>query len=182
MFEKRHVWRSWTLTWTMCALLLFPGIYRAQSPAEYQLKAAHLMNFPKFIEWPSTIFEFPGSPIVICILGDDPFGRDLDQLVAGESVNGRKITVQRIQRAPAPKSCQVLFFGKKVRDVPAILSNLGPGVLTVSDRDGFLAEGGMIALVIEDQHVRFDVNQAAAVKASVIINAKMLKVARSVVR
>ena len=81
----------------------------ADEPLEYQVKAAFLLNFTKFIDWPAAAFATPDSPISICILGDDPFGQTLDEIVEGEVVNGRKVIVQRIKRAPPPKSCQVLF-------------------------------------------------------------------------
>jgi hypothetical protein len=77
----------------------------------------------------------------------------------------------------------VLFISKSEKDVPAVLAAVGPGVLTVSDRDRFLLEGGMIALVVDNQqHVKFDINQRAALRASLMMNARMLKVARSVQR
>jgi len=125
-------------------------------------------------------FEKPDAPLEICILGDDPFGSAIDHLVEGETVNGHKLAVERLRRAPTPKSCQVLFISKSEKDASGIVAGLGPGVLTVSDRDGFLREGGMIAFVIEDRHVRFDISQRAAVRASLTINARMLNVARSV--
>jgi len=162
-------------------LLVVPsGLLAAEGPSEYQVEAAFLLNFTKFIEWPSVAFEKPDAPLEICILGDDPFGSAIDHLVEGETVNGHKLAVERLRRAPTPKSCQVLFISKSEKDASGIVAGLGPGVLTVSDRDGFLREGGMIAFVIEDRHVRFDISQRAAVRASLTINARMLNVARSV--
>lgn len=157
----------------------FSALAADQTP-EYAVKAAFLLNFTKFIEWPAAAFESSGSPLCMCILGDDPFGSVLDQLVQDESVNGRKLVVQRIRRQPRPKSCQVLFISKLEKDIPEILAGLESGVLTVSDRDGFLREGGMIAFVIENRHVRFDINQRAAVSARLALSARLLSVARSV--
>ena len=158
------------------------SVEAAQGPSEYQVKAAFLMNFTRFVDWPASAFESPASPLTICILGDNPFGTDLDQLVEGETVKGRRIVVERLRRPPGPRSCQVLFVSKAEKEISALLTGLGPGVLTVSDRDRFLLDGGMIALVIEGQHVRFEVNQRAAVKASLTISALMLNVARFVQR
>ena len=152
----------------------------AEPKLEYEVKAAFLLNFTKFVEWPAAAFEKPDSPLTVCILGDDPFGRTLDQLVEGERVNGRKLAVERIRRHPRPKSCQVLFVARSEKEVPAILSEIGPGVLTVGDREGFLREGGIIAFVIEGRHVRFDINQRAASGASLTISSRLLNVARSV--
>jgi hypothetical protein len=149
---------------------------------EYQVKAAYVLNFTKFVEWSPAAFASPESPLTICILGEDPFGRVLDQLVEGERVNGRRLAVQRLRSVPGPKQCQVLFISKSEKDVPEIVSVLEPGVLTVADREGFLREGGVIAFVIEDRHVRFDISQRAASNASLSIDARLLNVARSVSR
>lgn len=147
---------------------------------EYQVKAVFLLNFTKFIEWPAAAFERPESPVTICILGEDPFGAALSQVVSGEVVNGRKVAVQRIKHVPAPKSCQVLFVGRPEGPAGKSLPDLGPGVLTVGEGESFEREGGMIAFIIENRRVRFDVNQAAAGRAGLKISSKLLSVAREV--
>jgi hypothetical protein len=159
---------------------VFPNLLNAQGPSEYQVKAAFLLNFTKFVEWPASAFENSGSPLTICIFGNDPFGKDIDQLLEGETVKGRRLAVERLRRAPAPKSCQVLFFSRSEKDISKIMTGLGPGVLTVSDRDRFLLEGGMIALLIDDSRVRFDISQRTAIRASLMMNARLLNVARTV--
>jgi hypothetical protein len=152
----------------------------AHQPSEYQVKAAFLLNFTKFVEWPAAAFTDARSPITICILGDDPFNGLLDRLVQGESVNGRKIGVQHIRRTPRPKSCQVLFIGGSEKSVASILEDAGAGVLTVGEGRGFLEDGGIIAFVTAERHVRFDINQRGALKASLTLSARLLNVARSV--
>jgi hypothetical protein len=167
------------------ALGMAAGLCRssvAQVPSEYQVKAAFLLNFMKFVGWPVSAFDSPNAPLSICILGDDPFGSDIDQVVGGEIIGGRPVTVERLRRPPIPRSCRVLFIGRTEKDVATVLAGLGAGVLTVSDRDRFLQEGGMIAFVLEDRRVRFDVNQNAAARASLTMNALMLAVARTVQR
>lgn len=151
----------------------------ADQSLEYQVKAAFLMNFVKFVEWPASTFREPDSPISICILGEDPFGKALDQLIAGESVNGRKVTVERVKRTP-PKNCQVLFLSRAERAIDKTLPSLGPGVLTVGEGDNFVREGGMIGFIIENRRVRFDINRSAAEKAELKLSSKLLSVARSV--
>jgi YfiR/HmsC-like len=170
--------------WITFAMLAFTG---APSPAqtsgqlsEYDVKAAFLLNFARFVTWPSSAFADPHSPFAICILGNDPFDGTLDQLVAGESVEDRKVTVQRLKAPPPPKACQILFISSSERDVPGILEGLGPGVLTVSEQPDFLRAGGIIRFAIEDRHVRFDINQRAAANAALTLSARLLGVARSV--
>ena len=152
----------------------------ADESLEYQVKSAFLLNFTKFVEWPSAAFEAPDSPIAICILGEDPFGATLDQIVAGEVVNSRKVTVVRIKRAPAPKACQVLFLGRPEKEIASLLPSLEDGVLTVGEGESFIRDGGMIAFVIENRRVRFSANQLAAERAGLKISARLLNVARSV--
>src|SRR5436305_9950672 len=118
--------RSSALSFVLClsaSLCSFPPrCAAAEARPEYEVKAAFLLNFPKFIEWPASAFERSDSPLAICIIGDDPFGGTLDQLVENEVVGGRKISLQRIRRPPAPKSCQVLFIGKSENDVRGLLA------------------------------------------------------------
>ena len=102
--------------------------------------------------------------------------------MAGESAEGRKIVVQRIRSIPKPRSCQVLFISRSEKDVRNILSGLGPGVLTVSDHENFLHEGGMIEFILVDRHVRFDINQRVAVNGALSISARLLNVARAVTK
>jgi len=152
----------------------------ADEPLEYQVRAAFLLNFTKFVEWPASAFAQPDAPVTICVLGDDPFGQTLDEIVAGEVVSDRKVVAERIRRAPAPRSCQVLFAGKSEKAIARVLSGLGPGVLTVGEAESFLRDGGMIAFVIENRRVRFLINQTAAENAGLKLSSKLLSVAKAV--
>ena len=165
---------------TCIALYLGGACEAADESVEYQVKSAFLLNFTKFVEWPASAFEGAESPIAICILGEDPFGATLDQIVAGESVSNRKITVSRIKRVPAPKACQVVFVGNPEKEAANLLTSLDAGVLTVGEGESFIREGGMIAFVIENRRVRFSANQAAAESAGLKISSRLLNVARSV--
>ena len=155
------------------------------SPVEYQVKAAFLLNFTKFVDWPPTSFANPDSPITICILGKDPFGPVLDEIVRGETVNARKVTVQRISQPPisqqaGAQTCHVVFVGEPDQEISRTLSGLGRGVLTVGEGDRFLRDGGMVALVVDNRRVRFDINQRAATGAGLGLSARLLNVARAV--
>jgi len=174
-FCKRHP--AILLCLVLPALLLLAA---ADEPLEYQVKAAFLLNFTKFIGWPAEAFAAADSPFAICILGDDPFGGALNAILAGETVAGRKVTVEKIKRAPAPKSCQMLFISSSEKEVRKIFPALGPGVLTVGEGETFTRDGGMIAFVIENRRVRFGVNQPAAENAGFKLSSKLLNVARFV--
>ena len=148
-------------------------------PSEFQVKAAFLLNFTKFVEWPAAAFADDRSSLTICILGTDPFDGALDQIVDGEAVNGRMVAVHRIGQPPPPKTCQILFVARPEREVPKALRGLGP-VLTVGNGENFLRDGGMVAFVINDRHVRFDINQKAAADAMLTVSSRLLNVARYV--
>jgi hypothetical protein len=169
----------------ICLLSAWAAYSQTENPVEYQVKAAFLLNFTKFIDWPAASFANPDSPITICILGKDPFGPVLDEIVQGETVNARKVTVQRISQPPitqraGPQTCQVVFVGEPDKEISKTLSSLGRGVLTVGQGDRFLRDGGMVALVVDNRRVRFDINQTAATGAGLGVSARLLNVARAV--
>ena len=161
-------------------LLAMAGRAADAPPLEYQVKAAFLLNFTKFVEWPVSAFADDRAPLTICILGDDPFGGMLDQMVQGEVVTGRRVAVQRIHGVPEAKTCQVLYVGQNAREARQVLAGLGPGVLTVGEGENFLRDGGIIAFVIDNRRVRFDVNQGVASDAGLTLSSRLLNVARSV--
>lgn len=162
------------------ALLQFPSRAADQVSVEYAVKAAFLLNFAKFVDWPPGSFANADSPIAICILGKDPFGRSIDESVQGEVVNGRRLTVRRIAQAPAAQTCQIVFTQLSGKDAAGILSSVGPGVLTVGEGESFVRDGGIIAFLIENRRVRFDIDEKAAEAAELKLSSKMLAVARSV--
>ena len=147
------------------------------STLEYQVKAAYLLNFTKFIEWPSA--EPADSPFTVCLIGDDPFGPALDRTIQGESVNGHKVVVQRTGRGTT-KGCQLIFVSKSEKNIREFLNSLGPGVLTVGEGESFLRDGGVIAFVLENRRVRFSVNLSATRNERLNLSSKLLAVARSV--
>lgn len=144
---------------------------------EYDVKAVFLLNFVKFVEWPA-IDAGEGDTFSICILGEDPFGNSLDRIVQGESVDGKRVVIERVRRWQRP--CRVLFVSSSEVELSRILASVGPGTLTVGEADNFLHAGGMIDFVIENRRIRFDINQKAARAASLSISSRMLAVARQV--
>lgn len=162
------------------ALSAFPDA--DTQPSEYQVEAAFLLNFTKFVDWPPAAFASAEAPFNLCVVGQDPFGDSLDRVVSGETVNGRKLTVIRSRRAPAPKSCQIVFVPATEGDAAQILKALNPEVLTVGEGEGFLRAGGMIGFVIENRRVRFSVNLNPAERGQLKLSSKLLSVARSVQR
>lgn len=165
----------------LALILLFQAPSRGatvgRQASEYEVKAAFLLNFIKFIEWPEDKAASE-RPFQICILGDDPFGPALDQIVEGEQVHGRKLAVRRIREFS--RSCEVLYVGKSEQDIAPLLAGLPRGVLTVGETDDFLRRNGIIAFVIENRRVRFDIDARAAARVGLRISSKLLNVARAV--
>ena len=154
----------------------------ATSASEYQIKAAFLYNFAKFIEWPAEVFHGAGTPMVIGIVGDDPFGSILDQTVNGKTANGRELVVRRFKSHQDLNACHILFISpSEKKRLPQILERLkGTSVLTISEVDHFAQHGGIINFVMEGNKVHFEINVDMAERARLKISAKLLTLARVV--
>jgi len=165
----------------LCSIVLSADGF-ARQVSEYQVKAAFLLNFAKFIQWPASAFSDANSPFTICTLGKDPFGSALDEIVQGESVMGRAVAVRRFSQPPPARTCQVVFFEADFKEQSKALASLGQGTLTVGEGGEFIRDGGMIAFVIEERRVRFLISPVPAQRAGLTISSRLLGVALSVVR
>jgi hypothetical protein len=154
---------------------------RAQDtgPTEYQLKAAFLYNFVKFVEWPAQAYAGPTSPTVIAVLGKNVFGDDLEKTLRGKVVNNHPLQFKAVDSAEQATNCQVLFISASEQGrFPQILAALrGKHILTVSESDRFLPDGGMINFIIADRKVRFQINNQAARQAGLMISSDLLSLA-----
>ena len=159
------------------------GALRAESnQLEYRVKAAFLYNFARFVDWPPEHSAGPDEPIVLAVLGEDPFGAILDDTVRGKTINQKPFTVRRFRSLEELEPCHVLFISRsESRRLPEILRALEyHSTLTVSDVEGFLRKGGMIHFVVEEGSVRFDINLEPAERAELAVSSQLLKVARTV--
>jgi hypothetical protein len=149
---------------------------------EYQIKAVFLYNFAQFVEWPPDSYPNGNSPLIIGIIGDDPFGSYLDEAVKGERINNRAIVIQRYANLQDATACQILFVSKSKSDrLDLVLDRLrGRSILTVSDMDGFTQRGGMIRFVMENNKVRLRINVRAVKEAHLTISSKLLRPAEIV--
>jgi hypothetical protein len=166
------------------SLLGIPWAVGADSPVskEYQIKAAFLYNFTKFVEWTPQRFPEESSPIVIGILGKNPFGNELEGIVRGRTVNGREIVVKLTESPNQIPVAHVLFVaaGEERRFREVFTSGAGTGVLTVGDSEQTATLGAMINFTMEGNKVRFDINIGAAERAGLKISAQLQKLAKSV--
>lgn len=163
-------------------LLWAPGLRSQQALSEYQVKAAFLFNFGKFVEWPAGSFASPQAPFWVCVLGDDPFGGTLDETLRGKTISGHTVSLTRIRDAGSARGCQIVFISdsEKAR-LPALLaSTRGWNALLVGETEDFAASGGAIQFTVEDKHVRFAINPDAIQRAGLQVSSKLLALARIV--
>lgn len=163
------------------ALLLCGGRSAGQQsgPTEYQVKAAFLLNFAKFIDWPESSFASPQAPFSICILGADPFGAEIDETLHGQTLDGRAVIVQRLRDATGLRRCQVGFISASEKSHLADIFQAvrGAHVLLVGESPGFASAGGAIQFQLRDNRVRFSINPEAAERAGLRVSSKLLSLA-----
>jgi hypothetical protein len=164
--------------------LALPFAVRAEdAPSkEYQVKAAFLLRFLQFVEWPENSFATTDAPIRIGILGDDPFGTVLDRMAAAEQVRNRPLVVVRSDKTAGVRDCHMIFVAASERERLAAIAQELPmeAVLTVSDIDGFAERGGIIRFFVADKKVRFEINPSVAQRQQLKLSAQLLSLGRIV--
>ena len=158
---------------------LFAPETRGQLFKEYDVKARYLYHFAEFVEWPPAAFPTAESPVTIGILGTDPFGKTLDDLMQNEVAKNRKLVVKRYHRVEEVGACHILFISQsEERRLNEILSSLKEkSILTVGDTEGFVRQGGIIRFFTEKNKIRFQINTDAAKAAKLTISSKLLRIA-----
>jgi uncharacterized protein DUF4154 len=176
--------RRWWLALGAAALIAWALPVAAQRPREYQVKAAYLYGFGRFVEWPAAARIAADGTFVVCVLGEDPFGFLLDQAVEGGLMKNQPVSVRRIARVEDGSGCDTLFVSASERPrLPRILEALDRRpVLTVGDSPEFAQRGGMIGFSVEGSRVRFTVNLDAAQNAGLTLQSELLRVAAAVLR
>jgi len=174
------------LTSLTAALALLALPLRAAAPppppaaSEYEVKAAFLYNFAKFVEWPQARAS---DAFVVAIIGSDPFGDILEQTVAGKAVQGRKLVTRRTTRPEDLDGASIVFVSSsEAPRLPQVLKHLeGLPVLTVGDMENFVGRGGMVGFKVKDDNVRFDIDLDQVGKSGLKMSSQLLKIARRVV-
>jgi hypothetical protein len=180
--SRRRLLRAWTMLLLGWRLLTGDSLAGEPVSNEYQVKAAFLYNFAKFVEWPAQSMPDANSPLVIGVVGENPFGDALDQLTKGRRINGRAIVVKPIHSAAAARSAHILFFSAAEDGRFAGMRDGLGAVLTVGESDAFSRRGGMINFVFEGEKIRFEINVGNAEAAGVKVSAQLQKLATKVWR
>ena len=173
-----HGWAAWVL-----AALLLLGVVdlpaQTTVPKEYQVKAAFLFNFAQFVEWPPEAFPDKATPLVVGVLGDDPFRGFLGELLRDEKAGNRPLRIEYHRRVEEIKQCHILFISNsesnRLEQILATLKNRS--ILTVGEADGFAANGGMIRFIAAGTKIRFRINNEAARAVRLTISSKLLRLA-----
>jgi len=152
------------------------------SMLEYQVKAAYLSKFGIFIDWPKTTFDTPQSPVVLCLVGADPFGDTLDKIVQGQHIGNRPVVIRRLKAVARDSGCTILYAGgSDEQSVDQALAAVnGLGVLTVTDSVPDSHAPGIVEFVVQDNRVRFNIDDQAAAKNGITISSHLLSLALNV--
>ena len=168
----------------LCAIVITAALAapatQAQPSLEYAVKAAYLAKFAPFIDWPDSGFAGPAAPLTICILGPDPFGGELDKATAGQKDGDHPLAVRRMPALDPATVCQLLFIGDAALAERTLADMKARPVVTVTDSG--LHAHGVISFVVIDNHVRFDIDKAAADNVGLNISSKLLSLAHAVRR
>jgi YfiR/HmsC-like len=167
-------------TLLLLALLLSPS--QAAPPADYAVEAAYLTKLAPFVEWPADTFPGPTSPLVICVVGYDPFGVLLDHLAGNQPAGSRPAIVRRLRFAARDSACHVMFIGgSDTQSVAHALEIVQKRpILTVTDDEIEQDARGIIHFVVEGSRVRFDIDDASAAESGLTVSSKLLGLARHV--
>lgn len=160
----------------LCGLFAH-GTSRAQNLDEYAVKAAFLLNFVAFTEWPESV----GNELVLCVVGNDPFGAQLDKL-AGRRVGARALLVRRMAALDEGATCHIVFICRnQAGNAPRLIERAArTATLTVADSEGLAQQGVMINMGLRTERVAFEINASAAKRAGLSISSKLLRLAEAV--
>jgi hypothetical protein len=155
---------------------------QAALSVEYEVKAAFLFNFAKFVDWPSDAFQSEKTPISLCVFRHDPFGSALDEVIREKAINNRELQARRINDLAQLKACQLVFVSRKEEgQLPEILNNLkGASALVVGESADFAEHGGAVQFFLENNKLRFAINVDAIQRARLQVSSKLLALARIV--
>jgi hypothetical protein len=166
---------------------LLPVLVAAVPPSvsemeEYRVKALFLYNFTQFIEWPGEAFKDSNDPLTICVLGSNPFDKELEHALAGKKIDSHPLTSRIISEPNQATGCHMVFVtgAATKRARPLFTDRKQPGILTVGETPGFASAGGVVNFLVKDGRVRLEINITAAERERLRISAKLLKLAEIV--
>lgn len=181
-WQQPATWRRWFVLFALSWSLVATGSSAEPVTKEYQLKAAFLYNFTKFVEWPTNRFTTTNQPLVLGVLGDNPFGAELAKAVQGRTHNGHAIVVSNLAPTVFATNVHLLFVPRGQES--SFEKQLAPlhtaGVLTIGESELFASQEGIITFTTEADKIRFEINLAATETTGLKISSKLLHLAKTV--
>lgn len=147
---------------------------QAKTAAEYELRAAFVYNFAKFVEWPPESFDNSNSPLQVCIAGDMAVVEAFQSVLGSKTVNKRELVVRRVTKSPAPRTCQILYDAGDAKGPPLLERAAQSDVLSVGESDQFVAHGGMIRLLREGDRLRFVIYREHVDRSQLRVSSKLM--------
>jgi hypothetical protein len=186
--RRGHHWRLSLAVQSYLGLLIgvfcsaHPLFPQGSAPTEYQVKAAFLLNFARFIEWPPDAFQNEKTPITLCVFRYDPFGSALDEVIRGKAINNRDLLARRVNALQDVKACQLVFVSDREDAHLSEIANRvrGTSALVVGEAEGFAERGGAVQFFLENNKLRFAVNVDAVARARLQVSSRLLGLARIV--
>ncbi len=177
-----QVVRMSLLVWSLCWPAWNSPAAQEGDALEQRVKAAYLYKFAGYVEWPSASFARADTPVTIAVMGDESLAAELDQAVAGRTVNDRRMIVRRLKAGESLAGVHILFVGRSEgARLPQLARATQPqSILTVTESDGALAQGSIINLVVLDRRIRFEVSLESAEKSKLKLSSRLLAVATQV--
>ena len=154
----------------------------AQRATEYEVKAAFLYNFARFVTWPDSTTKEANAPLVIGVFGKDPFGSTLEQTIRNKTAQNHPIIIQHYQNIEDVHTCHILFIGTtEQKELTSLLTHLQTApILTVGEQNDFCQNGGMVNFILVNRRVRFEINPQAIERSKLTISSRLLKLAQIV--
>jgi hypothetical protein len=164
------------------AAAIFAASATAQpKPLDSQVKAAFIPKFAAYVNWPPGTMRASDDPIMLCIIGRDPFGPDLEETTARQRVDQHPFVVRRLDGTPGATNCHIAFLSGSAKESPAAMQEAlrGRPILTITDA-GLGAARGMVHFTVKDGRVRFYIDDALAARSNLAISARLLSLALGV--
>lgn len=166
--------RASLITLLCLTTLVVPGTLKGQTPSEFDIKAVFVYNFTQFIQWPEESFQSPDDKFVIGVLGENVFGKSLEEAVAGEHYQSRPIVVEYYPTVRDIRKCHILYIGSVANIGAAVRSG---AVLTIGEQEDFMSQKGVLRFYNEGNKIRIQINQERAAASGLTISSKLLRLA-----
>lgn len=181
----RHlpIWQPASLLLLVSAFaMVFQTHAQASVRSEYELKAAFLYNFTRFVSWQQGPDDV-ATDLNLCVFGDDPF-EGLLAPIEGRSAQGRTIYLKYPSQLDEIKDCNALFISEsEIRNLSRLITAAAENdQLTVSDIPDFARQGGVIGYVQQGNVIRFEINLRAAEASNLTIDSRLLELAVRVIQ